>query len=81
MDKVCPNCGHCPTCGRQVASPYYPWTVPYVQPWTTPWWQQGGTVTISAKPFPDVYIGDPPGSLGGGTSVSIPLGNTPTVTY
>jgi hypothetical protein len=33
-DEVCPNCGHCPTCGRS-AQPYitYP-SIPY--PWSQP---------------------------------------------
>lgn len=28
-EKPCPSCGYCPTCGRQNANPYYPWTYPY----------------------------------------------------
>lgn len=42
---VCPNCGHCPTCGRAFTAPppipwvpYNPWATPY-NPWPTfvPW--------------------------------------------
>ena len=29
-DEVCPNCGRCPTCGRQQSAP---WVIPYDQPW------------------------------------------------
>lgn len=29
----CPNCGHCPTCGRRNAAPWYP-----VQPYYRPYW-------------------------------------------
>ena len=50
--KPCPNCGHCPTCGRSNAPkgywPYpYPYTTPYIQPLTgypiTVWHQTGST--------------------------------------
>lgn len=39
MDKPCPKCGHCPTCGRsnapyQVWPPYWPY---YQQPYTYPY--------------------------------------------
>jgi hypothetical protein len=36
-DKPCPNCGHCPTCGRSNAPygvwPPYRWTYPYPYQW------------------------------------------------
>lgn len=32
--QACPNCGHCPTCGRRNQyQPYSPWYQPYVT-WT-----------------------------------------------
>lgn len=41
-DKSCPNCGHCPTCGKGNRGGYwppnywpwgrYPWTQPYITP-------------------------------------------------
>ena len=49
--ETCPNCGHCPTCGRSNTppavvipwnpSPYYPWTRPYIT------WHSGTTDNIS----------------------------------
>lgn len=44
--KPCPNCGHCPTCGRSNAAPVYPhgwwWLLPPINiptPWFQPNWQ------------------------------------------
>lgn len=37
-DKPCPNCGHCPTCGRSNFRPWYPnqWWYGYPQ-WVYPY--------------------------------------------
>lgn len=41
-DKVCPSCGHCPTCGRgpQVVKFIFP-SQPWYVPTPIPWWQTG----------------------------------------
>ena len=38
--EPCPNCGHCPECGRSNTLPVqpYPWTYPYPH-YFGPWWQ------------------------------------------
>ena len=33
--SVCPSCGHCPTCGRTAASPYFPQGYPQWTPTVT----------------------------------------------
>lgn len=53
FEKVCPNCGHCPTCGRArqaITWPVYPW--PTYPPYS-PWWgvyppTYGGGFTITS---------------------------------
>lgn len=83
--SVCPSCGYCPNCGRKNAAPYNPWAPynPYVPINPSPWWHGGGG-TITIKQQPDVYIGDPPGSVShfsGTYSHPIDNTNTKTITY
>jgi hypothetical protein len=73
-EEVCKKCGHCPTCGRTIAGPWYPYTYPgaqpYIQPWqsySVPYWN--GTITIQTTPniHQHTYIDDPPGSVSSST--------------
>lgn len=34
-EKCCPNCGHCPTCGRRDLTPWPYQSTPYRFPYTT----------------------------------------------
>lgn len=45
---VCPQCGHCPTCGRH-ASPAYP--APWRQPWVAPFYPH------TTPAYPVWYVG------------------------
>jgi len=46
--SVCPNCGHCPTCGRQDALPYNPWR-------NQPYWVYQPTYTVGDFPNNNTY--------------------------
>ena len=58
--SVCPNCGHCPTCGRGGYQTYpytrpweYSWVYWYPNPYTNPYqpaWTGSGSNTIPITP-------------------------------
>ena len=51
-DKPCPNCGHCPTCGRKNYTPnHWPWGY---WPWYPPthyWQRPHATWTVQTQPL------------------------------
>jgi hypothetical protein len=49
MDKLCPHCGYCPTCGRS-NGPYIGPAAPYVfQPWHYPITPGGAALLTNAE--------------------------------
>ena len=56
-EKPCPNCGHCPTCGRSNAVPWYPYyPLPYQPMWYRyPYGPSSLTITNNSTSGPDSY--------------------------
>lgn len=73
---LCPNCGHCPTCGRAnqqfVPVPYYPYWY-WQQPTNGPWWRYSVTSGGNSMDVPRYGQTEPSNSiLHGAGSLGLP---------